>query len=492
MNKRVKGIIGLGIVLAALGGGLAALKLTEPEKEESSVEASSEASGSGISLIKKDSDTIKQIEVSNSTGSYTVVRTAEAKDGNSAEFGIKGYENVPIDETMLSTLAANISDLTSLSIVSDASDELEKYGLADPECTVDFYFDSGDSIKIYIGDISPVSSSTYFMMGGDDAVYTVSTSKMSNYRQAVGDFVSKTIMKSHSEEDAVTVKSLRIKREDLDYDIYVEYDERTEDENYKGGTASTHIMLEPIKCYLGYEKTDKAITGLFGLTASDIYSINCTDVDIASAGLNNPFATVEMSCDDGNNYKFYMSEPFTDDDGVKCHYFMFDGGNMIYTVKAEDAVWATMMPIDITSRTVYGSTVWDIRELTVGGKGLDKVEFKGDGTSAEDYTVTMDGKSMDTERFRLFYKFLLSTDAEDLAIGKTIPEGAEPAVTVTVLDKDMSEPMTVEYYEDESYKSLIAVNGECRYIGTNAYIETLIGNIKKLATGEEFVTTWKR
>ena len=35
MNKRVKGIIGLGIVLAALGGGLAALKLTEPEKEES-------------------------------------------------------------------------------------------------------------------------------------------------------------------------------------------------------------------------------------------------------------------------------------------------------------------------------------------------------------------------------------------------------------------------------------------------------------------------
>ena len=52
--------------------------------------------------------------------------------------------------------------------------------------------------------------------------------------------------------------------------------------------------------------------------------------------------------------------------------------------------------------------------------------------------------------------------------------------------------MTVEYYEDESYKSLIAVNGECRYIGTNAYIETLIGNIKKLATGEEFVTTWKR
>ena len=79
-----------------------------------------------------------------------------------------------------------------------------------------------------------------------------------------------------------------------------------------------------------------------------------------------------------------------------------------------------------------------------------------------------------------------------LLYGKTIPEGAEPAVTVTVLDKDMSEPMTVEYYEDESYKSLIAVNGECRYIGTNAYIETLIGNIKKLATGEEFVTTWKR
>ena len=57
MRKQVKGIIALGVTLAALGGGLAALKLTQPKDEVGSSDASSvieESSGSGIELIRKD------------------------------------------------------------------------------------------------------------------------------------------------------------------------------------------------------------------------------------------------------------------------------------------------------------------------------------------------------------------------------------------------------------------------------------------------------
>jgi hypothetical protein len=116
----------------------------------------------------------------------------------------------------------------------------------------------------------------------------------------------------------------------------------------------------------------------------------------------------------------------------------------------------------------------------------------GDGTSREDYVAKNDGKDIDTEHFRKFYAFLISTAAEELAIGRTVPTDAEPILSFSLLDKYMTEPVTVEFYEDSTYMSLIVVDGECRYICTKGYVEALQENIKRIDTGEDYIEKWKR
>lgn len=495
MRKQVKGIIALGVALAALGGGLAALKLTQPDDKELSSDASSvveESSGSGIELVRKDPNTVNKVVVSNTEGSFTVERTAKATEEASATYTLSGYSDIPLDMYAISTIPNNLSDLYSDSIVEDVPTDLAKYGLENPVATAELFYDSGESVKAYIGDAAPIPSSTYFMLEGDEKVYTVATSKITNYCNEVTKFLNRTIVDEPSEDEMPIVKSLRIKREDIDYDIYIEYDERTADENYQGGTASSHLMIEPIKCFMGFESATTTIQGLFGLYCQDFYSVHPDENDMAETGLASPFCSVEMVCDNGKNYKFHLSESFTNDEGVKCHYFILEGIDVIYIVSAETAVWATVKPIEITSRNVFASTVWDIRELKISGRDIADKIITGDGTSKEDYVAKNDGKDLDTEHFRKFYAFMLSTAAEDLAFGKTIPENAEPVLSFSILDKNMTEPMVVEFYDDTEFMSLIVVDGECRYICTKGYVDTLAENIKRIDTGEEYIDKWKR
>lgn len=500
MTKRVKGIIGLSCALAVLGGGLAFLKLTDPDKNGESSETSvsktaiDETSGAGVEIINKDANTINRIEVTNSEGSYTVIRTKEANgEEEAAEYAIEEAKDVPVDRQILSTIVNNFANLTSNSIVSDTNEEAAKYGLSPAAVTVKFTYDGGETLTVYIGDAAPVGNSNYFMVEGDSRIYTISGSKAANYTLGVKGFYSMTILEDPGEEARPIVKNLRLKREDLDYDIYLEYDERTADPKYQGGTAASHIMKEPIECYLSFEKTPKTVYGLYGLIANGIYSVHPSESEIAEAGLAEPFCTVEMNCDDGKSYKFSISEQFKNEDGDYCNYFMLDGVDILYAVLTDSLSWATLQPIEITSRTVFDSTVWDIREMKISGKDIDEITINAEGTGEEDFKAqTSDGLVLEKEHFRLFYKYLLAAAAEELAIGKEIPQGAEPIAKISILDSYMESPRTVEFYEDSNYTCIIAVNGECRYTCTSYYVETLMENIAKIKTGEEYSQNWKR
>jgi hypothetical protein len=247
------------------------------------------------------------------------------------------------------------------------------------------------------------------------------------------------------------------------------------------------------------------IDGLFGLTSSGIYSVHPGEAEIAEAGLNDPFCTVTMSCDDGSEYVFLMSEPFTDEDGGKSHYAMFEGGNIIYIVSSDDAPWGTIMPIDIVSQIIVGNYVWNVSDLNVkcgdtdytftiakkeSDDDEDEDEDESSTVSADDFDVTLNGEKFDAERYRKFFAFLIKAPAEDMAIGETIPDG-EPAVTLTVTDGYLNKTEVIEFYDYSSLKSLVVVDGESRYFCSKSYVDVLIENTDKIETDEDYIDTWK-
>ncbi|MDE5569055.1 MAG: DUF4340 domain-containing protein, partial [Ruminococcus sp.] len=341
MKKSVKGIIGLSAALVVLGGGYAALMLTQPEEatDENTSSESSETEQHEVIIIHDENagdstGVIKTVDVKNSSGELHVVQKTPATDDSAATYTLDGYQDIAMKTAVIGTLANNANGMTSADVIEENCTNPAKFGLDSPEITVDIEYETGTEYKLLIGNEAPTGTVTYVMVDGIDTVFTVKNSTLANYSKTLMELVDTTVLESP--EETPVVETFKIEREDMDYDILIEYD-HSNAEN-KGGTSSSHIMKEPVEAYLGVERSTDVITGMFGLTASGIYSVHCEESDIAEAGLANPFCTVSMECDDGNDYKLLLSESFTDSEYGKCCYAMLEGGNVIFILTPAQAV----------------------------------------------------------------------------------------------------------------------------------------------------------
>jgi hypothetical protein len=514
MKKQMYGIIGLSAAVVVLGGGLAVLKLTDSsDKGGSSSAAVSDnenvTKGVGLVLVEDGSKlpgshtadeehyhgVVDSVKVKNSSGELEAVRTS-ADDAETTAYTLKGYEDVKLDTALVKALVYNVDNIASTSIIEENCTDMDKFGLADTAVELDVTYTSGVERKLFIGDVSPVTSNTYARVEGSDTVYTVSSGNLSNYSKELKDFVSATLLDDPGSTSQPKVESLRLEREDIDYDIYLEYSENS-DITKSGGSSAKHVMVEPVSALLKVESSADITNGMFGLKAEDIVAVHCTDKDIEDAGLKKPFCRVTMKLEGGVDHVLVLSKPFKDENNSEFTNAIIDGGNVIYKVSAEKAKWLTVRPIDITSRTIIASYVWNISELTASAGGKSEkfsISLRDSSMSTtdaknDDVIVKRNGEEFDTERYRLFYAFLIQCHGEDYALDEKVPD-AEPMATVTIKDSFLGTETKYDFYDYSVMTSLIAINGECKFYGAKAFVNALTENVAKISTGEKYTDAY--
>ncbi|MBE6876886.1 MAG: DUF4340 domain-containing protein [Ruminococcus sp.] len=497
LSKNVKTLIAAVAALVILGGALVAVLLMNKNSEEdtSSIDVSSLANElldddekNAVLLNDESAENLKEIEISNQDVFKVYQLSAKTEDAD-AVYTIEGYEDIPFDKGYLSTLVSNASSLSADQLVEENPSDLSKYGLSEPLSEVVMHYQDGTDFRFSVGSISPMDSSqTYCAVDGN--VYLVKTSLMTNYQKNLKFFFSSTILEEPDDENYPIVESVRIERQNLDYDIYMEYDYDTAEDDSVGGSAATHVLREPVFAYLNVEKSSDITNGMFGLTAAEIAQIHPSETDLQTAGLDNPFCTVTMACDDGNTYVLKLGNTYTTEAGITAYYAVLDGVDILYGIAETRAVWATVQPGDITSANIFSTYVWDIGKLEITA-GTQKLDFIGEGSEQSDYTVTKNGETCDTERFRLFYKFLLYVYGEELYLDAELP-ASEPDVNVHLTSQDGKEDYTVSFYKMGSLSAMIAVNGTPTYKIRSSCVDTLLHNIEIFDnTDEEFTMTWQ-
>lgn len=501
MKKQVKGIIGLGAVLVLLGGGYAALKLTDPDKKSEGSESPSASSveeeikeGEGTLLISDNGAAdaaVKSVKVTNSTDELNVVVLSEKTENSPVKYTLDGYQDINMNTAVIGTLVNNGNGLTALALIEENSSNLEKYGLDNPIATAVFNYASGTQRTLYIGSDAPSGNGKYVMTDESSNVYTARSSALANYEKTTNELIERTVLEKPDNFDTLIIDSLKIERSDIDYDILIQYDNTDK----KGGTSSTHRMIEPVDANLTIERSTDTITGMFGLSAEEVFAAHCGESDIAQAGLNDPFCKVTMESE-GKTYVLLMSEIFSDDSGKHC-YGMLEGGNVIFILSPETAKWMTVLPIDIASRSIVSDYVWYLSELSVKcGTEVKSFSISAkdantdrNDASAEDFSATCNGKAIDTERFRAFYAFLVSVNGEEFAYNEELPK-SEPLASISYSNAYDNTSTTVDFYEYSSMKVLIAVNGKSKFFCTKSYLNTLSENIGLIETDQDYITTW--
>ncbi len=497
MSKNVKTLIAAVAALAVLGGALAvALSVTKDSGEEvSSIDIDTMANQlldddekNAVLLNPEVSDDLKEIRISGKDD-FRVYQLSPKTDDADAVYTIEGYEDIPLDKGYISTLVNNASELSATQLIEENASDLSKYGLSNPVSEVVMCYQDGTEFKFSVGDASPTDSSQVYC-AVDGSVYFIKSSLMHSYAQNLKFFFSKTILEKPDDDNYPIVDSLRIQRQNLDTDMYMEYAYDVQEDSSVGGTAATHVLREPIFAYLNVEKSSDITNGMFGLTAEEIVTVHPSEEELAKAGTDNPFCTVTMACDDGNTYVLKFGNTYTTESGSTAYYTVLEGTDILYGVADTRAVWAAVQPGDITSANIFATYVWNIATLDVTA-GDKKLNFVGEGSDQNDYTVTKNGETCDTERFRQFYKFLLYVYGEELYLDAELPDSA-PDAEVHLTTQNGREDYTVSFYKLEGLTSVIAVNGTPTYKIRSSCVDTLLHNIEIFDNpDEEFIMTWQ-
>lgn len=493
MRKKALGIVGGLVLIVALGGAAFFLLSTDSSNETSDV-SSSEESSTEVVLTEQEPNNVTSIEIQNASGSYEVVRTQEGDDENNAVFAVSGWESLPLDTSKLWTLSNNTASMNASGLVEENCTDLSKFGLdADTAAEVTLHFADGSSYGFRVGNVTADSTYTYFAPADEDTVYTVKTSLVSNFQCAAIDFLSKTILEEPADDDYPIVNYLKIERADMDYVFELDYDETADDEDVTGGTVASHIMVSPVPAYLNVDHSTPIVTGMFGLTADSVAVPLPTEEDMENYGLAEPFGTVIMDCDDGNQYVLRFSERFTQADeetGAQNGYYYayLEGVDVIYCVTEDNMVWATVEPTDVTSKLVLATYVWDIGELMVDVAGGQSFAFSVTGTSADEAVVTLNGESTDAERYRTFYSFLLNITAE--TIDFTSEPSGDPLAEISIKTQNGNFSRDFQFYALDDFTCLITVDGQAAYTCRRSFLEVLEKNMSIYETDEEFTTNW--
>lgn len=480
-------LIGAGAIVL-LTGAFAVLKLTEkPDNSES------ESSAVSVSLWEMATEDVSSVEVKNPLGEYEVTKKSDADIENiSSAFTIEEFEDYPLEVSYIYTIANNFSSLTEARLIEENVDNMNKYGLGDDTAVkVSITFDDSTQKNFRIGNENPSSSSeSYFCMDGEDKVYVVSSTNVSNYRQSPLFFVSVTILEEPAEEDYPTINWLEVERKDLDYKtIRYDYIKDSEDETTYASSAA-HVMTEPVRAFLNINFSTEITNGMFGLRANEIMMLDPNEDQLNIAGVgSDPFCKVTMNCDDGKTYVLRISEKMDvdTDEGTQSFYLgYFEGINILYYFIAEEIPWVYYDPMDITSSMILGTYVYDINTLTVEGGGKI-LAFEGSGDKDE-YSVTLNGAEIDTEVFRTFYAFLLKAPAEELHLEE--PSG-EILCRVKLKTQSGKTEETLDFYQlPDERKVVISHNGKPSFVCRQAYVDRLLGNIELVLNGEEVINSW--
>lgn len=431
-------------------------------------------------------DALVDVQVKNTSEFTMLVKQPESEEEETG-YLLKGFESLDVDTSLLSTLANNGCELYADSVVEENASDLKKYGLETPAADVVLEYADGTKFAMQVGDASPLDKS-YTYCAVDGSVYLVKTSLVTNYRRERDDFITKTMLEKPADDAYPIVNSLRVQRKDLEYDIYMEYYYK-EDDGSVGGTAATHVLQEPIFAYLDVSHSTDVTNGMFGLTASKIMAVYPTEADLEQAGISEPFCTVTMATDDGMVRILNFGNSFTGEDGSEYYPAYLNGGQVLYAVSAENAVWTTLQPEDIISANIFVTNVWNISTLDVKAGDI-AMKFDGEGDK-DTYEVKKNGVDCDTERFRLFYKFLLFIYGENFCLDEPLP-AREPDAAVHVMTQDGKEDYTVSFYRLDTMKTMVAVDDVPVYSIRTSCLDTLKHNMEIFDDmAQDFRTTWQ-
>lgn len=476
-------IIGFAVVLL-LGGTLAALLLTGGDASGAS---SSPASSLLPGLITKKLDDVKNVEVTNASGSYTLVKSGD--DFTLASFTAPGTTEVKTLSASAkfkgSTIKSFINDLVGMapaSIVTDGEKKLSLYGLDKPAAKFKLNFSDGSSFSFDVGNKAPDNNNYYVYDPQTKQVCLISQTTLSYVDFSKEDYAENTLVPQFEQDKIPAITGFTFGGTVRPEPIVIAAKPKDNTSSASALVDSGFKIVSPKQKVMGTTPLDNISKVLWGMTASSTYAVAPTPEQLTETGLDTPYSTMQLTYD-GGQVELKLGKKT--DAGYYCQTSLNDA---IFVVAPENVPWVEYQLFDLYDKFAMISNINDVSAVTieVGGKSY---RFEVGHGEENKILAKYEGKDIDEEVFKPLYQLMIG------AIGENPVTEQPTSATVmkfTYEYTDKSRPIdTVEFKPVSDRQTAMVTNGgEADFLIRSKYVDKVTSSIDLVLKGEEISTTW--
>ncbi len=511
MSKNRQILIWSLVGLMVLGAVTAILLLTAPQKEPDSTDTTDigtadTAESSELVLFDHDESELANIKVTNALDTYTILPTSAKDENGEIVWTVEGIETAPFNTANLSAAAGYSAFFEAKEFVEELTDsaELEKYGLTEPQATVEVSLTDGTGFTFRLGNDVPNSSTALYMTADNKTVYTCYKSRTDYFLKNKYSFVDLKAIPDYDSSNEEILK-MTIERIDLEEPVVIEMIPASEDEDKIQVYA--YRLTSPYYAYMDLTNAPTFLYSLFGLTAAECARIGVTDEVRGIVGLDEPNCTVTME----TNVRTYsltlgkavIDEQKDEDGNVTKRSTSFygvsgDRPDILYRFDASALEVMSIAPESLISNLFLMPYIYSLksvhytdptgRDVDIGFETIKAQEEGGEDI----HNFTLNGEPTDERAAKDLYQYLISASGEELYFdedkGELLAE-----ITYTYLDPNegLNGKDVVRFYSSNTdRKVIIELNGGNLFKTRQMYVTQLFANIDKYLSGEEIVQTY--
>ena len=480
MSKRTKTLVFSLGGLAVLGGVLAALLYTAPEAEESS-----SVPDNTVSLLSKNAGDLVSFSVANESGSIDFVREGD-------NFVIPVLENIPLNNPRIQNVSRGLVAMTASQLAEENAQDLSKYGLSSPRATATAAYSDGSTFEVKLGDDTAGVDGIYGMVSGDGNVYVLPTSYRTNLFYSLTDYV-KMSLTPDVDSTQTLVDSLRLTGSSYPQPIELRVVDEENDLSSSFGMV-THMITSPKRSEMDIDRGAEMISSIFSMSGLAVAEVNFDDATYESYGFLEPFARAELSyqVDENEGLKDLVITVSKAEDGTL--YAVVDDVKVIYTVEA--AQWMTTSYADIVSGLFFLPYINEISKVTVSWPGetyefaiTTKTTVNDSGTETNENTIRYKDQVLSTDKFKLFYRLLISATNDGGFVEDVEPEGT-PLLSIRYDYSAGGEPDILDFYEGPTRKVYVSKNGTIDFTMKSSFVDKVKEACPVIAADGEVDPDW--
>ena len=441
----------------------------------------------GLIFSSSSAENVQSVTVTNESGTFSFYFDHE--------FGGYVTDDIPpfiVDLDLFIEFLTNSARISAIRTIHPGETDSEDWGLDIPSAEAEIVFFDGSVLRLSIGDVERVSGNYFATVEGFEGVHIISRAVAEQFLRPKTQIISMQVTPPLIFSSPLSaIRDINFEGGGLDRPVTLQATMGADEEGALAalsfGTA-THIVHGAAIYQLDQTYGAYIFGSLLGIPAIDIVGFNMNETEVANLGFDSPYMAIDFHMLDREGEAPLLVQLRVVQAEGDLYYATLEGSGVVYLIGRQ--AFLDIQFDRLPTRWFLTPFIMSLSALTVESPDV-YLRFEIDNSDMRNPIITHDGRKLDTELFRSFFRLVTSASHDDIYLGPLIAPEEEPLLTITFEYKNPAKmPDILTLHPGVARRHNVFINRAGEFAMRDSFLERVIQGGIDLVAGNPINEIW--